>query len=365
MAANLSFRFMSEQEIRTWVLANPEHVNEKDSYMNTLLYNAVSRGAGPEYISWLLERGYDVDNDGPGLQPICITRSVAVLSVLLENGANPLKKDFLGRTALVIHAQCASADCVERLLQIPRVRGTIDMVISGFTCCKSFGGAALHRACWSKRAGAAKTRTIELLLLNGANPTLAVPCDVFLAPPVFRTPLQILRDNYPNDHESISLLERAAAEPTRTFWLSKARLQTDAVHSLTKVAQDTRGTTEEKRAVCVAKAPVYLKERVAGDGPLPWVKLSDEGKKQEMWDKLRPWKVGEKKNREGGKDGEEEKLSAVLRYVLQAQEEEEEKEQGGGGGGEKEKRDGGMLPEVFVGLMEMMAPKWDPIRGEA
>lgn len=56
---------MSEQEIRTWVLANPEHVNEKDSYQNTLLYNAVFRHPDPEYISWLLERGYDVDGDDP------------------------------------------------------------------------------------------------------------------------------------------------------------------------------------------------------------------------------------------------------------------------------------------------------------
>lgn len=67
-------------------------------------------------------------------------------------------------------------------------------------------------------------------------------------------------------------------------------------------------------------------------------------------------------------DGEEKKLSAVLRYVLHAQKEEEgEGKEGGGGnaGGGGQGSGGGMKADVFVELMEMMAPNGDPIQGEA
>lgn len=160
--------------------------------------------------------------------------------------------------------------------------------------------------------------------------------------------MQFLREAHPHDHEGFSLLENAIAEPTRTFLLSKARHQTDTLYAFDKIGNDAGRTRHTKRAAFLPRAPLYLQERVAALRPLPVVKLSDGMEKRE-------------KKRQIEEDGEEEKLLAVLRYVLQAQEEEEEKKQGGG----SKNRNGGMLPEVFVELMEMMAPKWDPIRGEA
>ena len=200
------------------------------------------------------------------------------------------------------------------------------------------GGSAFHAVFSPGYVADQAARVISLLLLHGANPLLRDDQG--------DTPLERLRHGRPNDRTTIALLERAMAEPQRTFLLSKAHHQVDALLSLNKVAKKTAGNVEEKCNACVAKAPVYLKERVAAGGALPVVVLARvKGCKERPWDEA----------------DEKEKLGAVLAFVLG------EPQQQLGGGGEKkgQEQSPGMLAEVFVELLEMMAPKWDPIRGGA
>jgi hypothetical protein len=106
----------------------------------------------------------------------------------------------------------------------------------------------------------------------------------------------------------------------------------DANHAIgkAKAAADKEGRTRgEKMRKMLAKTRPYLKERVqGGQVDLPRVELrqpsdaEDEGKK---------------------------KMVAVMKYVLRDQAEYGEM--------------GGMSADVFVELLEMMAPKWDEIRG--
>jgi hypothetical protein len=137
--------------------------------------------------------------------------------------------------------------------------------------------------------------------------------------------------NRANGRATIALLERAMAEPQRTFSLSKARHMIDANHAIskTKAAADKEGRTPgEKMSKILAKTPLYLKERVqGGQVDLPRVELVQPSDGNE----------------------EEKKMVAVMKYVLRDQAEYGEM--------------GGMSADVFVELLEMMAPKWDAIRG--
>jgi hypothetical protein len=121
------------------------------------------------------------------------------------------------------------------------------------------------------------------------------------------------------------------AEPQRIYALSKVQHISDAKHviSKAKTTADEKGCTgDEKIGKVLANTPPYLKERVQG------------GQVELPRDELRqPFNEGEKR------------MMAVMKYVLQDEGEYPE--------------DGGMLAEVFVELLEMMAPKWDPIRGGA
>lgn len=97
----------------------------------------------------------------------------------------------------------------------------------------------------------------------------------------------------------------------------------------------------------LAKTPIYLKERVEKERPLPRVELLNYIPQQQLADSQAEETEEQDKKRE--------KLTAVLQYVLGEQEEE---------GSGKLKETPRMLPEIFVELLEMMAPHWDPIRGK-
>lgn len=280
---DVSFRSMSKNGMKQWIIENPglkNALNYWNTATGTLLITAVEKFSDPAFISWLVDHGCHVDGHGTiGMTPL-FWASVEVIPVLLEKGANHLMRDNVGRTALMFHAMRARADCVERLLQYPRVLQTIDLLNGGHP--SPWAGTALHIACYSGKTDVSKARTIDVLLRRGAFP--------FLLDDAGRTPVEVLRLRNPSDHESIALLDGAIAHATPIFLLSKARHQIDALQSLTKIAEDAPGTTEEKQAVCVAKAPVYLKERVVFDRQLPLVELNEK-------DKLRPWKVGGKKKK--------------------------------------------------------------------
>lgn len=90
------------------------------------------------------------------------------------------------------------------------------------------GCSALHLVFLGGMGGSSssRARTVQILLLHGADPTLRereggyTPLELFLWQP----------GRHPDDEESFSLLERALAEPKRTLWLPKTRRQIDTLY---------------------------------------------------------------------------------------------------------------------------------------
>lgn len=96
MAANdidfyFYFEYMSEEELRQYVEANPGRVNDEDSQGQTPLVAAVLAFDSAPLVQWLLsEKGADVNaTDHYGFTPIHLARSLAVVNALLDGGANP------------------------------------------------------------------------------------------------------------------------------------------------------------------------------------------------------------------------------------------------------------------------------------
>lgn len=103
MAMDADFQSMSEQEMRLWALANPEHLNEEDRHGCVLIEVAMwHRHIEASFIAWLLENGCDVHfEDFLGKTLLFHANSAPVVSVLLEGGINPVLTDVWGRTALM------------------------------------------------------------------------------------------------------------------------------------------------------------------------------------------------------------------------------------------------------------------------
>ena len=165
------------------------------------------------------------------------------------------------------------------------------------------GITALHLASVRPRERLAVSFVL-LFLRAGANPALA---DTKKA----ATPFDWLRRTFPSLHTTISLLEESMAYAEKTSLLIKAR-------RLVTLATSTRVT------------PSYLRGRVARDQPLPYVTLVP---------------VVSGRNDE---DEESRKLCTMLAFLL-----------GMGAGAEGKAMPGG----VFVVVMGMLMPSWDPPRG--
>ena len=99
------------------------------------------------------------------------------------------------------------------------------------------------------------------------------------------------------------------------------------MHPLNQVAKDTAGGMEEKRKACLAKVPLYLKERVAAGGDLSVVELPKKKKNKKK--EKHAWKIVDEK----------EKLDAVLACVLREQQQQEQEQEGGSGEGEKKEEE--------------------------
>lgn len=211
------------------------------------------------------------------------------------------------------------SDCVERLLQEPRVLATIDaQILNGEIHIYWIRLTALHFTCGAKIMNAP---IVELLLQAGANPLLV---NMF-----GETPLDVLRRVHPTRYAAISLLEAAVVEPQRTFLLAKSRHQIDTSHVLGRIRAATQGRTrgETMRAV-LTRIPGDLKERAKKRQALPLVELQPAAEQQR----------------------------AVLEYVLRSSDSGEAL-----GGMEHE----GLPAELFVELLDMMTPQWDPLRGRS
>lgn len=166
-----------------------------------------------------------------------------------------------------------------------------------------------------------------MLLAAGTDPT------IFNAQQ--ETPVDTLRRLHFDNHTDIPLFERAQF----MVLLAKPRAINDANHAIVKAKE------EAERKVSAA-APTWLKERLREQQqqqqqqhlllgpPLPRVELHSP-----------PASDGDNENKKAA-----EKFHAVLQYILHAEEVGET---------------GEMKAELFVDLMEMMAPRWDPIRRSA
>jgi hypothetical protein len=131
----------------------------------------------------------------------------------------------------------------------------------------------------------------------------------------------------------IALLQAAIAETHRARVLFKARGIIDTAAAVPKAfksaAEKGLSMVQQQRAA-LGPAPPHLKGRIAWATELPRVDV-------------------------GGQEDEEE-LAACVKYALGLE----------GGGGvvlvEGQEPAVGMLPELFVELLELLVPKWDPAR---
>jgi hypothetical protein len=165
---------------------------------------------------------------------------------------------------------------------------------------------ALLSACEAINADATpneRLQIIEMLLFTGADPTIK---DYYEE----ATPLEILRENHPDNHAPIALLELFLFMSPRGYYLNKARHIIATHHGLTRAT------------------PSYLQPRMP---PLPRVDLVTPPPSQDQ---------------EGERDEEQvETRMAVLRHVLDVDED--------GAPGK------GLLGELFTELIELMGPEKD------
>jgi hypothetical protein len=312
---------MSEETMRYIAEHYPELVNEQGSCGHTFLTAAARCNVSEGLMRWLVdEKGADIQGRTRGAQltALMVAKAPSMVLFLLKRGADPTLLSGNGWTALMYQCWYARAFCVERLLKDERVIAGIDLQTTGDF---KTGCSALHIGCCSPRSNNGGLRMIELLLLNGANPSLLDAEN--------RTPLDILRGHCPSHHPSVTLLERAL--PPRSFWLFKAREMIDVKQAINEAkakaaAEEGEGEDEggdtgdgEKMRKVLATTPPYLKERVQGGQ----VELPRVGFKQPS-----------------DENEEEKQLVAVMKYVVRDRGEYPES--------------GGMHPELLGELLEMM-----------
>lgn len=302
---------MDESTMRSYLAGNP-------GCKSMMVCTAAEKGYSDLLCELLDQEGGDPNcRSYEAITPLHYASSAQIVSLLIEKGANPaLQHTEYRQTALMCHTSLGNCDCVERLLQDARVVDKIHVQMPGTRC------TALHEAAhtFEDYAVGSQARILEMLLLHGSNPYLRcnprgldslVPLDPGVIRAGERTALELLRKYCPNDHAAMAVLEAAIVEPKRTYLLYKARHLSDAIDAITN-AQGT--TPEERKQKLLAKTPLYLKERVEEDKPLPLIELTD-GHSQDQHGK---YQAGETK--EGEK--KREPLLAVLRYVVGDQGEE-------------------------------------------
>jgi hypothetical protein len=122
--------------------------------------------------------------------------------------------------------------------------------------------------------------------------------------------MDLLKKYRPNDYEFIAVLQAALMEPERTFLLCKARNLNDA-NDATANAQSKGATPEEKKQKVLAKTPVYLRERVEDERPLPCIEIADFIPQQQTTADSQAEETEEQ-------DKKQEKLTAVLQCARRA-----------------------------------------------
>lgn len=299
---------------------NPEEPNPS-SLNATPLQCASFHGSG-NVATYLLETcGVHVDqvgdNNWTALLYAAKENHVGCVSLLLQHGADPdMAETIDGFTPLMLSAECGHLASMTLLLQDGR-------------CSLEIKSRDTRSTAILLAADQKKWDCVEVLLSYHASPTAtdddgwnlqdyAVHCQ---APP-----------------QTLQLIQAAIAEPQRTFSLAKARHLSDTNHAIskakTKALKEAR-TRSETLSRVLAKTPPYLKKRVKErQVEVPRVELRQQPQDNEN---------------ENDEEGEKQ-MVAVMKYVLRDQAEYGEM--------------GGMSADVFVELLEMMAPKWDAIKGD-
>ena len=289
---------MTEAELRHWVLANPERVNDRDRDQEgcTALFAAADFRESLPLTVWLVdEKGADVNaTTSRGLSALHEARSLDIVTALLDRGVAPIRLDDDGVSPLMRHALFGKFDIVARLLQDPRVRATINLQ-------SNHGRTALHHACGSASGTEANQAALVTLLLQcGANYT-RTDADG-------KTPLALHQQRYKPRHAVIAVLEQSP-DAEKASLLFKARRIVIASNGNAAVSTNLQG-------------------RVARGQPLPRVALVAVA---------------------GGHDeGEEEasKLRSMVGFLL------------GIGDGPESKS---VSARVFRVVLVLLVPSWDPL----
>jgi hypothetical protein len=292
------FHLMTRVQLRQWVEANPERVNDRDGHDSTPLYAAARQLKSLPLVAWLLdEKGADINARAwYGNTPLHAAATLDILIALLDRGADPTVLTNHGWTPLMSQAFDGRVDCMARLLQDSRVRATINVQNNN-------GDTALHIACDSDD-GTSTTSIVHLLLQAGANPAVTNNDG--------ETPLAVRRHHYTSRNAAIALLEQAPDAETTSLLVKARRLVT--------VSRNT-------------VAPFYLQRRVVDGLPLPRVALA-------------PMAAGSDENEEEEEE-EGRTFRSMLAFVF-----------GMEGGPENM----GMPRDVLRVVVDLLMPTWDPLR---
>ena len=211
---------MTEAELRHWVIANPNRVNDRDRETsgNTALYVAAGFRKSLPLTVWLVdEKGTDANaTTSRGLSALYEAYSLDIVTALLDRGADPIPLDNDGVSPLMRHAWVGRVKVVARLLRDPRVRATIN-IQSGD------GRTALHCACRSTCISEERRAALVILLLQcGADYTRSDADG--------RTPLALLQQSHYPHHVAIAVLEQAP-DAEKASLLIKARRHVVAADS--------------------------------------------------------------------------------------------------------------------------------------
>jgi ankyrin repeat protein len=149
------------------VQANPERVNDRDEGGFTPLYVAVWFKNSYSLTVWLLdEKGADVNATmSSRCAPLHSAYFFAMLTTLLNRGADPTIRDNSGWTPLMMQMLSGCAEMAARLLQDLRARGSLNVQS------RRGGNTALHIVCRPEIEDVT-IPIVHVLLQEGANSAL-------------------------------------------------------------------------------------------------------------------------------------------------------------------------------------------------
>jgi hypothetical protein len=321
MATDFLYSDMTEEQMKQWAEENPTRLNDLDRIGSGPLLCVGAYRDFTRLVEWLVdEKGASIHRTAyGGVTPLHWSSSPEVIPLLLARGADVTALSDQGWTPLMVMASRKKSSCVELLLKEPKVIETIDtQATAGFVF---VGCTALHLACQPGRISVMERKQLlEMLICAGANPTIMNQDR--------ETPLDVLRHDDDDNDAAIALLERAQC----IALLAKPRAINDANHAVAKAKEDAQ------RKV-LASAPTCLQGRVR--------EQQQQQQQQQQLPRLPHVEIHPPVARRSGGLKRAKKRHAVLQYVLHAEELGET---------------GGLKAELFVDLMDMMAPRWDPIR---